>query len=212
MPDGHFISFEGGEGGGKSTQVRLLAQALVGLGKHVVTTREPGGAPSAEQIRTLLVSGAVDRWQPLTEALLNYAARTEHLAHTIEPALARGDWVITDRFSDSTLAYQGYGHGLDKGKLRQLHELVMAGVKPDVTFVLDLPVDQGLRRAIDRGDGEDRYERMDTAFHDRLRRGFLAIAAKEPGRCIVIDARQSVETIQQSIFNLLGDRFPGLVR
>lgn len=210
MPRGKFISFEGGEGGGKSTQVQLLADALRQLGHQVVTTREPGGAPSAELIRNLLVSGDVDRWQPLSEALLNYAARTEHLFHKIEPALARGDWVISDRFADSTMAYQGYGYGQDLKKLELLHTVVVGDFKPDLTYILDLPVEAGLKRALARGDGEDRYERMDHAFHNRLRNGFLEIARLDTKRCVVIDATETIEVIQHSVLRTLTDKFPGL--
>ncbi len=211
MPRGTFITFEGGEGGGKSTQIRLLAEALAGAGASVVTTREPGGAPSAEQIRSLLVSGAVDRWQPMTEALLNYAARAEHVAKTVEPALQQGDWVLSDRFADSTVAYQGYGHGLDLGQLSVLHRIVLGDFKPDLTFILDLPVEEGLRRAIGRGDGEDRYERMDKDFHNRLRKGFLDIAKKEPERCMVIDATGDIDTVKGMVIAAIGAKFPELV-
>ena len=211
MPRGKFISFEGGEGGGKSTQVQLLADTLRGLGHQVVTTREPGGAASAEQIRSLLVAGDVDRWQPLTEALLNYAARNEHVFHTIEPALARGDWVISDRFADSTMAYQGYGHGQDMKKLELLHRVVVGAFKPELTYVLDLPIEAGLKRAMARGDGEDRYERMDHAFHNRLRDGFLEIARMDSERCVVIDATARVEDIQRSVMRTLTDKFPELI-
>ena len=214
MPDlisrGKFLTFEGGEGGGKSTQIRLLAEAIQKMGQAVVTTREPGGAPSAEQIRGLLVSGAVDRWQPITEALLNYAARAEHIAQTVEPALQAGSWVLSDRFSDSTVAYQGYGHGLDRQKLVDLHQIVLGDFKPDLTFILDLPVEEGLRRAISRGDGEDRYERMDKEFHNRLRNGFLEIAKAEPVRCAVIDATQGIEIVSQNVLSTLHSKFPGL--
>ena len=214
MPDpisrGMFITFEGGEGGGKSTQTRLLADAIRKMGQAVVTTREPGGAPSAEQIRGLLVSGAVDRWQPITEALLNYAARAEHIKHTVEPALVAGTWVLSDRFADSTVAYQGYGHGLDCQKLVDLHQIVLGDFKPNLTFILDLPVEEGLRRAISRGDGEDRYERMGKNFHKRLRDGFLEIAKDEPDRCAVIDATQSIDTVCANVLVALHTKFPDL--
>lgn len=203
MSVGRFITFEGGEGAGKSTQVRLLSEALESQGHTVVKTREPGGAEGAEQIRDLLVSGATNRWQPMTEALLNYAARVEHLTHTIKPALARGDWVISDRFFDSTCAYQGYGHGLDLEQLATLQQVVVGDFKPDVTFILDLPVEVGLMRALERGDGEDRYERMGADFHNRMRDGFLEISEKDPDRCIVIDAADSIDAIHQAILTAL---------
>ncbi|NQW00161.1 MAG: dTMP kinase [Rhodospirillales bacterium] len=209
MTGGKFITFEGGEGAGKSTQVRRLATAMAAAGQPVLTTREPGGAAGAEQIRSLLVSGAIDRWQPMSEALLNYAARAEHVAQTIEPALRRGDWVVSDRFADSTLAYQGYGHGLDPEKLKSLHHITLGDFQPDLTYVLDLPVEEGLRRAMARGDGEDRYERMGIDFHNRLRDGFLEIAGADPERCVVIDGTADMDTIQQSIWAALQHKFPG---
>ena len=211
MPRGKFITFEGGEGGGKSTQVRLLADVLGKAGVPVVVTREPGGSSGAEQIRGLLVSGDVDRWQPMTEVLLNYAARVEHVAKTIEPALQKGSWVLSDRFSDSTLAYQGYGHGLDLKKLAELQQIVVGGFKPDLTYILDLPVEDGLRRAISRGDGEDRYERMGKEFHNRLRNGFLEIAKSDASRCIVVDATQGIDEIHQTLVSSLHTRFPELI-
>ncbi len=144
---GKFISLEGGEGAGKTTQIKLLADALERAGIDPVITREPGGAPGAEMIRGLLVEGDVDRWQPMTEALLHFAARLEHVKETIAPALAEGRWVVSDRFSDSTVAYQGYGHDLGQETMARLHELVLAGFQTDLTIILDLPVDAGLARA-----------------------------------------------------------------
>ena len=165
---GHFITFEGGEGAGKSTQIKLLAKALRTLGYDVVETREPGGSPGAEQIRTLLVTGEVGRWSPMSEALLHYAARRNHVETTVMPALRAGQWVVSDRFADSTMAYQGYGHGMGRERIEQLHALALGPFKPDLTLILDLPVEAGLRRATAGHDGaEDRYERMDRAFHER---------------------------------------------
>ncbi len=207
---GKFITFEGGEGAGKSTQVRLLARALEAKGLDVVETREPGGSPGAEEIRRLLVSGSVGRWEPLSEALLHYAARREHLAARILPALARGQWVISDRFADSTMAYQGYGQGLDRGLIAELHRLVVGDFAPDLTVILDLPVEQGLRRAGQR-DGDDgaetRYERMDRAVHDRLREGFLEIARLAPERCTVIDATGDEAVVHAAVRRCLDARF-----
>ncbi|MGE5505705.1 MAG: dTMP kinase [Actinomycetota bacterium] len=196
---GRFITFEGGEGAGKSTQVRLLADAQRASGRTVVTTREPGGSQGAEHIRTLLVQGDVDRWDGMTEALLHFAARRDHLAKTVWPAIERGDWVVCDRFADSTVAYQGYGHGMDIGQLKDLYRIAVGDFAPDLTLILDLPVDEGLRRAGGRGGAEDRYERMGTAFHQRLRQGFLDIARTEPGRCTVVDATGEVEAIHAAI-------------
>ncbi len=189
---GRFITLEGGEGTGKSTQIAKLAERLQKAGINVITTREPGGAPGADTIRSILVSGATDRWDPMSEALLNFAARREHLIRTIWPTMERGGWVISDRFADSTMAYQGYGHGVDRELIATLYRAAVGDFRPDLTLVLDLPVDEGLRRAQQRNgkgdEAEDRYERMDVAFHERLRAGFLAIAADEPDRCAVIDA------------------------
>jgi dTMP kinase len=205
---GRFLTFEGGEGAGKSTQLRLLADALRKAGLDVVTTREPGGSPGAEQIRELLVQGAVGRWDAVSEMLLHFAARRDHLATTVWPALAAGRWVLCDRFADSTRAYQGYGHGVDLAVIERLYADTVGDFAPDLTLILDLPVEVGLRRAATRGQlaggqgataHEDRYEKMDVAFHRRLRDGFLAIAAAQPRRCRVIDADRPVAEIQASI-------------
>ncbi|MBF0374443.1 MAG: dTMP kinase [Alphaproteobacteria bacterium] len=204
---GRFLSFEGGEGTGKSTQLRLLADALRDGGLDVVTTREPGGSPGAEQIRRLLVEGEPGRWDGMTEALLHYAARRDHLRATVHPALDRGAWVLTDRFADSTLAYQGWGHGLDRAVLERLDALAIGGFRPDLTLVLDLPAIQGLARAAGRGGAEDRYERMDVTFHERLREGFLDIARREPGRCAVIDAAGDPDHVHRSVLKVVRERF-----
>lgn len=196
---GRFITLEGGEGAGKSTQLRLLAEALREAGVEVTTTREPGGSPGAEQIRALLVNGAVARWDAATEALLHFAARRDHLVKTIWPALDAGRWVVCDRFADSTRAYQGYGHGLDRAVIERLYADAVGSFAPDLTLVLDLPVEAGLRRAAERAGGEDRYEQMDLGFHRRLRDGFLAIAWSEPARCQVIDADHGIAEVQRSI-------------
>ncbi len=196
---GRFVTVEGGEGTGKSTQVRMLAEALRGFGLAVVVTREPGGTPAAEDIRALLVEGAVRRWSPVSETLLHYAARREHLDRTILPALAAGQWVVSDRFADSTMAYQGYGLGLGREFVAGLHRLVAGDLRPDLTLVLDLPVEEGLARASARASGgaggEDRYERMDLGFHERVREGFLAIARDDPERCVVVDAGGTPEAV-----------------
>ncbi len=199
MSRGKFITFEGGEGAGKSTQVALLADALRGAGHEVLETREPGGSEGAEQIRELLVTGAPERWDAMTEALLHFAARREHLVHTVLPAMEAGSWVVSDRFADSTMAYQGYGHGLGTGPIEMLYGLVVGEFKPDLTLILDLPVEQGLRRAERRRDGGDRYERMDGGFHERLREGFLEIARDDPGRCAVIDARGPADQVHAAV-------------
>jgi len=204
---GRFITLEGGEGAGKSTQVRLLAEGLRAAGIDALATREPGGAPGAEQIRELLVDGPVERWDAMTEALLHCAARRDHLVHAIEPALAAGRWVVSDRFADSTLAYQGCGLGLGIETVAALNRIAVGDFAPDLTIVLDLPADEGLKRAGTRGEGAQRYERMDLAFHERLRQGFLDIAKREPDRCVVVDARPGVEAVEKAIRAVVGARF-----
>lgn len=198
-----FVTFEGGEGGGKSTQLRLLAETLRGSGAAVVTTREPGGAPGAEEIRRLLVEGEPGRWPPESEALLHFAARAEHLAKVIRPALEAGQWVLCDRFADSTLAYQGYGQELDLAWLKQLRRRVVGATEPALTLILDLPVNIGLGRARE----QQRYERMGHAFHEKLQAGFLAIAKAEPERCIVIDATRSIDAVAADVRGAVAKRF-----
>jgi dTMP kinase len=192
---GLFITFEGGEGSGKSTQIKRLDAALRSQGHAVLVTREPGGSPGAEAIRALLVTGEPDRWDGVTEALLHYAARRDHVERVVKLALAEGKIVLCDRFADSTIAYQGYGHGLGKDFIANLHALTLGNFKPHLTLILDVPVEQGLGRANSRGDGERRYEDMDVAFHQRLRDGFLNIAQAEPERCKVIDGSGSEDAV-----------------
>jgi dTMP kinase len=210
---GRFITLEGGEGAGKSTQIARLADRLEDAGIGVITTREPGGAPGADTIRSILVSGDTDRWDPMSEALLNFAARREHLIRTIWPALVRGHWVLSDRFADSTMAYQGYGQGVDRDLIAALYRAAVGDFRPDMTIVLDLPVDVGLGRANQRNDdgetAEDRYERMDKAFHQRLHDGFLAIAAAEPDRCVVIDAGGEPDGVAERIWAAVTAKFAG---
>lgn len=201
-----FITFEGGEGAGKSTQVKRLAERLRAATVDPVLTREPGGCPGAEDIRALLVQGEPGRWSPLTEALLNYAARREHLDRTILPALKAGRWVISDRFADSTVAYQGYGHGLGAETIAKIHALVVGDFAPDLTLILDIPVKAGLERAIARAGNETRYERMDGGFHERMRQGFLDIARREPKRCAVIDAGRDVDTVAADVWAAVQSR------
>ena len=203
---GRFITFEGGEGGGKSTQVRRLAERLRALGETVIETREPGGSPAAEDIRQLLVHGDPNRWDPVTELLLHFAARREHLRSTVQPALEQGRWVLCDRFVDSTMAYQGYGHGLGREAVLSLQTLVVGDLKPDLTLMLDLAPEQGLARAGSRNSGGDRYERMDAAFHERLRAGFLDIAARDPERCVVIDADQEETAVAEAVWQAVSTR------
>lgn len=205
MSGGKLITFEGGEGTGKSTQAQRLREALHARGLGVVGTREPGGSPGAEAIRDLLVRGDTGRWDATTETLLHFAARHDHFIRTIRPALVRGAWVVCDRFADSTMAYQGYGLGVGRETVARLCEIVLRTFAPDLTIILDLPVDEGLRRAGLRG-GDDRYERMDQAFHRRLRDGFLEIARSEPERCAVVDARPEIDSVHAAILALVDAR------
>jgi len=184
---GTFITLEGGEGAGKSTLQRGLGDALRARGLEVLTTREPGGAPGADAIRALLVQGDEGRWSALEESLLLTAARLNHLTHTIRPALARGSWVLCDRYVDSTRAYQVGAGGLDGAVLDALNALI-AAERPDLTLILDLDPKAGLTRSRGAEIGEDRFERKGGAFHARVRAEFLAIAAREPERCVVINA------------------------
>lgn len=210
MSRGRFITFEGGEGTGKSTQVKLLASYLGQSGADVVQTREPGGSPSAEEIRALLVTGGADRWSPAAETLLFYAARIEHWRQTIAPALERGAHVLCDRFADSTMAYQAYAGGVERRTIEELHRLVMTGVEPELTIVLDIAVEEGLKRAASRRDAETRFELKGLEFHRRLRQGFLDIAKRAPKRCVVIDAAQSIERVHGQVLSALKTRL-GLV-
>ena len=200
MPRGVFITFEGGEGTGKSTQVARLARRLEGLGREVVTTREPGGSPGGEAIRALLVSGAVDRWSALSEALLMNAARRDHVERVIRPALARGAWVICDRFADSSRAYQGVAGGVDLGVIAALETAVVGETRPDLTLILDLPIALGLARAASRPGAEARFEAKGEAFHSQLRDAFLEIAGREPERCRVIDAGGDPDAVEARIW------------
>jgi len=202
---GRFITLEGGEGAGKSTQVRRLAAWLGERGLEVVATREPGGSAGAEAIRALLVEGATDRWDAVTETMLHFAARRDHLRVTILPALERGAWVISDRFADSTRAYQGMVQEAGDDVVERLYAIAVGDLRPDLTLMLDLPVEKGLARAAERG-GENRYERMGSAFHERLRLAFLDIAAGDPGRCVVVDADDDVDAITDRIAAVVAER------
>ena len=200
MARGRFITLEGGEGAGKSTQARRLAERLIARGQQVVVTREPGGTAGAETIRELLVTGQTDRWSPITETLLMYAARRDHIERTVAPALAAGDWVVSDRFADSTRAYQGAGGGAPASLIQTLERHVLGETRPDLTLILDLPVDVGLARTMARNHAETRFEAKGEAFHQRLREGFLAIARVEADRCVVIDAAVPVDQVEAAIW------------
>lgn len=201
---GRFITLEGGEGAGKSTQLRRLAAYLSAQGIPVLVTREPGGSAGAEKIRSLLLEGT--GFDPVAEAMLMFAARREHVVATIRPALAAGMWVICDRFADSTRAYQCHGQGVPGEVYRKLAELALEGLVPDLTLILDIPPEAGMARAAARGVAADRYERLDAGFHARVRAGFLAIAAAEPARCAVVDATRDAEAVFDAIRTELGAR------
>lgn len=192
---GKFISFEGGEGSGKSTQLRRFVARLQSGGRDVVSTREPGGTPGAEAIRKLLVEGEPGRWDAYTEVLLHFAARRDHVERLIKPSLNAGTWVVSDRFADSTIAYQGYGHNLGLAAIKTVAETSIGDFAPDLTIVIDIPVDIGLARAKSRAGTEDRYERFDRAFHDRVRQGFLDLARTAAYRCVVVDGQGSEDDV-----------------
>ncbi|MDE2182115.1 MAG: dTMP kinase [Alphaproteobacteria bacterium] len=204
---GRFITFEGGEGTGKSTQARLLSKALEARGIACVVTREPGGSPGAEEIRNLLVKGEPGRWDVLPETLMLYAARADHLERTIKPALAEGRWVISDRFSDSSYAYQGAGRGLNRETVRRIEAIAIGDFKPDLTLVLDLPTDTGLRRTKTRGSGDTRFEQFDAPFHERMRKAFLDIARRAADRCVVIDAGKNEAEVAEAVLAAVVKRF-----
>ncbi len=199
VPRGRFITLEGGEGTGKSTQARRLAERLRALGREVVATREPGGSVGAEALRRLLLEGDADRWSPLSETLLMYAARRDHLEKTIRPALERGAWVVCDRFFDSTRAYQGAGGGAPEALIAALERQVVGDERPELTLVFDLPVEVGLQRAAART-AYDRIEARDGGFHERLRAAFLQIAQAESERCFVIDASPTAEEVEVAVW------------
>lgn len=200
-----FITFEGPEGAGKSTQIKILATAIEGQGRPVVVTREPGGAPEAEALRALLLDKS-RAWSPLAEALLMNAARDAHIRQTIEPALADGAVVLCDRFFDSTRAYQ---HSVGEDTLGPLHGAVVTRM-PDLTLLFDLPVDIGLARAASRG-ASDRFEAKGLAYHEGVRRAFLAIAEREPERVALVDAAQPLEDVAKSVAKLVHERLPTLL-
>ena len=198
MNRGRFITFEGIDGSGKSTQARLLHDHLTAKGQDAILTREPGGAPGAEDIRRLLVEGDPDRWSPETEILLFTAARRDHLERTIDPALTRGATVISDRFADSTRVYQGAARGDLRDLVDRLHDAVIA-VEPDLTFIIDMDPDAALARGLARNSGEDRFEDMGAAFQHKLRAGFISLAKANPKRCHLIDGNRTPEAVARDI-------------
>lgn len=202
---GTFITFEGGDGAGKTTQIALLAEALRQASVDVLVTREPGGCTEAETLRNLILHRHDLNWSPMSLVLLLTAARAEHVRQVIDPALAAGKTVICDRFFDSTLAYQGYGAQLDPDAIRAIHAAALDNIQPDITFILDIDVRTGLERVRVRGMA-DTIEKMDIFFHERLRQGFLAIAEQEPERVAVIDAGGSVEDMHMAIREKLSEK------
>lgn len=205
MSKGLFITLEGGEGGGKSTQSKRLKAYLEKQGREVVLTREPGGTPEAEKIRTLIVDRQGGNWSPVAECLLLFAARAMHVRDCIAPALAAGKVVICDRFTDSTRAYQGYAGGIALSVIEAIKQTAIGALEPDITFILDLPAQTGLARTHTRTTTEDRFEGKALAFHEALRQGFLDIAAKNPSRCHVIDATQPIDDVFNQIQALLAN-------
>ncbi|MEC8457236.1 MAG: dTMP kinase [Pseudomonadota bacterium] len=203
---GLFISFEGIDGSGKSTQCRRLAAMLEAKGHEVVLTREPGGSAGAEEIRALVLQGDPDRWSAETEILLFTAARRDHLERTIRPALEAGDWVVCDRFADSSRAYQGAGGGVAQSFIEQIDAGVVGDDQPDLTLVFDLPVEVGLERAFGRGLFETRFESKGLEFHERLREGFLRIVEANPNRCVLIDAVGSPDEVEARVWRAVQDR------
>jgi len=199
----NFVSFEGIDCAGKGRQVALLADFIKRRGRAVLLTREPGGTPAAEKIREGLLSGAFKDYGPIAEVMMFNAARSHHLKEAIRPALDRGDFVICDRFYDSTLAYQGAGDNVDPIWIREIQAAVVGPTIPDITFVIDIPVDVSIARLQGRGGNPDRFEGAGREFHERLRKAYLEIAAGEPKRCRVIDGTQSVERVHLQILSEL---------
>jgi dTMP kinase len=205
---GRFITFEGGEGSGKSTQAGILANRLARAGRKVLATREPGGSPAAEEIREALLSGRVWQFGPFAEALLFAIARADHIENAIGEALHEGKWVVCDRFLDSTRAYQGATAGVPRGLINALERLTVGGLLPDITFILDIPPEEGLVRAAERrsGDAPDRFESQELMLHERVRRAFLDIAEEEPDRCVVVDASQPEAMVAEDVWEVVLQR------
>jgi len=203
---GKFITVEGGEGAGKSTQAKRLQDWLAQRGIRSLLTREPGGTVEAEEIRRLLIDGPNERWDPLTETLLHFAARRIHIDRAILPALAAGKWVICDRFADSTMAYQGYGLGIEPDVIAQIYEIVIGDIEPDLTIIFDLPIEAAFTRLTERGETLDRYERRDREFHQRVRDGFHQVAADAPSRCCLLDASGDQDHVAQIVESIMTDR------
>lgn len=206
MTHGRFITLEGGEGAGKTTLAKALAAGLQARGLETLITREPGGTPNAEALRHLLVEGETGRWSPLAETLLLYAARADHVERLIKPALEAGTWVICDRFSDSTRAYQGAAGGLAAERIAQIDAACLDGLGPDLTFMVDLDPELGLERTRTRGEDATRFERQPSAFHHALRQAFLEIANADPDRCVILDGSQSPDIVFERALLAIQDR------
>lgn len=208
MARGKFITIEGGEGAGKSTQAAILVNRLKSAGRNVIATREPGGSPFAEEIRETLLSGKARQFGPFAEAVLFSVARQDHVDTVIGEALAKGTWVVCDRFLDSTRAYQGAAGGVSAPLIGALERITLRGLKPDLTFVLDLPADEGMARAARRqkNGAPDRFENQDIAEHERIRRAFLDIAEQDPRRCVVIDARKPEALVAEDVWEAVVER------
>lgn len=208
MEQGRFITFEGGEGTGKTTQAKLLSDTLNAAGYETLMTREPGGTFGAEAIRELVLSGSQDRWSGMTELLLMYAARNDHVEKLIKPALGRGVWVISDRFADSSMAYQGYARGLGKDRVLAVHDAIMDGFEPDMTILFDMDPVLAMKRVETRGEDLSRFDSETMDFHNTLRDAFLDIAKNNAGRIHTLDASASREAVQTRIRHLVGSEFP----
>ncbi|MCH8863612.1 MAG: dTMP kinase [Proteobacteria bacterium] len=213
MVAGRFITLEGDDGSGKSTQIAMLSARLREAGHEVVVTRDPGGTEGAEAIRNLVLTGDPDRWDAITSALLHFAARRDYVERLIRPALERGQWVISDRFADSTIVYQGVAGGAGADAIRDLWQTAIGGFKPDLTLIIDLPVAEGLERANgrmqqieDETSREDRYEKMGAGFHKIVRQAFLDIAEEEPRRCALIDGTENPDDVHARIWAAVSDR------
>tara|TARA_B100001175_G_scaffold4929_1_gene3896 strand:+ start:158 stop:784 length:627 start_codon:yes stop_codon:yes gene_type:complete len=204
---GQFITFEGGEGSGKSSQIKILKSKLIDKGIDVVCTREPGGTPSAEILRELVTTGEVNKWEPMTEALLMFASRYEHTKNLIIPSLENGKWVLCDRFYHSTYAYQGLGHGLGLKAMEALKKISIGEIEPDLVFFLDIDPMEGIKRTMGRHTNEDRFEKMDISFHTKLRDAFLGFSKTYSENSVVINAGQEINKISDIIFEEIEKRF-----
>jgi dTMP kinase len=206
MP-GRFITFEGSEGAGKSTQIKAVEKFLNLQGIPTLLTREPGGTPMAEALRELVVCGETDRWSALEEMLIMYTARSELVRTVIKPALEKDVWVLADRFADSTTVYQGYAGGVPLERIKLLHDIVLGSFAPELTFIIDLAVEDGLRRVHSRAQTISRFEKHSQVFYDKVRQGYLEIAENEPDRCCVIDGSAAINDISSYICSVLAKKF-----